>query len=235
MKNPTRANIVEFYDKFLEYIKTDHERPNARHTYVCKKHLAALLTKPGTKVLDLGCGTGITSLFMAKQDAEVTAIDISPKLIRFAKKNSAHENIHYLMADITEFEIGINEKYDLITLVDIFEHLPVCNTGLLLNKIYSLSHEESVIYLNIPDGRYQAAVHKYIPKKLQIIDEIYSIPQILHKFSQFGFEVVYIDIYGINTMCQYNAFVFKHKNTLQKKYAILAEPPEQKDNKKRTE
>ena len=240
MKNPTRAEIVAFYDKFLEYMKSKHDKPNARHTYVCKKHLAALI-KPAAKVLDLGCGIGVTSLFIAKRGATVTAIDISPKLIEFAKQKSAHENITYAINDITDMgynerqqnPLGYLEKYDLITLIDVFEHLSKAYIGQLLRNLISFSHDETVVYLNIPDGRYQTAAYKYIPKKLQIIDEIYSIPQILYKFSEYGFEVVYIDIYGVNTMCQYNSFVFKRKSRLDERYAQLADSSKQKDSKKR--
>jgi ubiquinone/menaquinone biosynthesis C-methylase UbiE len=48
--------------------------------------------KPGEKVLELNCGTGIDALFLAENNIKVFATDISPKMISIVKQKSAVAN-----------------------------------------------------------------------------------------------------------------------------------------------
>ncbi len=49
--------------------------------------------KPGTKVLDVACGTGNLALPAARAGAIVTGIDIAPNLIEQARKNAEREGL----------------------------------------------------------------------------------------------------------------------------------------------
>ncbi len=51
------------------------------------------LVQEGTRVLEIGCGTGALTVAMAKAGAKVSAIDISPGMIAEATKRIAKENI----------------------------------------------------------------------------------------------------------------------------------------------
>ncbi|MCD1293542.1 hypothetical protein CUJ83_00840 [Methanocella sp. CWC-04] len=59
------------------------------------KQLAGLCgIGPSQLVLDIGCGTGYTACFLAKEyDVKVIAIDINPKILRHAKKRIERENV----------------------------------------------------------------------------------------------------------------------------------------------
>lgn len=60
--------------------------------------------KPGTRVLDVACGTGNLSIPAARAGAEVTGIDIAPNLLEQARKRAEAENL------IAKFEEGDAEK-----------------------------------------------------------------------------------------------------------------------------
>ncbi|MDR3115234.1 MAG: methyltransferase domain-containing protein [Treponema sp.] len=52
---------------------------------------------PGGRALDVGCGTGRFLLALAKDGAEITGIDISPKMLAFARaKTAGHRGIQVL-------------------------------------------------------------------------------------------------------------------------------------------
>lgn len=54
-------------------------------------------------ILDLYCGFGLTSLFIAKQGYPVTGIEVNPKAIQFAQENTAFnrlKNVHFLQGDV---------------------------------------------------------------------------------------------------------------------------------------
>ena len=49
--------------------------------------------KPGTKVLDVACGTGNQSIPAARAGADVIGLDIAPNLLEQARKRAADENL----------------------------------------------------------------------------------------------------------------------------------------------
>jgi len=100
----TTKIIRNYYNKFLSHLKYDHIRENPRHIKI-KKDLSGIIKKD-MRVLDLGCGTGITTRYIAELGAKVIGVDLSPKLIEFAKVNSVHENAEYRVGDITTVDIG---------------------------------------------------------------------------------------------------------------------------------
>lgn len=71
--------------------------------------------KSGT-ALDLGCGPGNQSVFLAQKGFKVTGIDISPTAIKYAKENAKNANleIDFIVADATDLSILKNKKFDLI-------------------------------------------------------------------------------------------------------------------------
>lgn len=198
--------IVEFYNNFLPYLMNQDN--NARVNYV-KTELGSIV-KPDMSVLDLGCGIGTTSKFMAQLDAKVTAVDISPVLIEYARLNSSHKNISYVTGDISNLKI--DKKFDIISIVDAYEHVPRGNIIGLLKTIDIHAHDNTIVYINIPDERFQKEAQKYIPEKLQIIDEAHSISAILDVFRAIEFEVSKINVYGIDAKYQYNSFIFMRKD-----------------------
>ena len=128
-----------------------------------KKTLEKLI-KPGSKLLDIGCGTGICSYFMASKGAIVTAVDLSNKLIEFAKQNSFHKNVTYIVADATKLKL--DKRFDIITIIDSMEHIPKDNIMDFFNVIERHSLNQTIIYLNIPDGRYQRFIKNNLFKIL---------------------------------------------------------------------
>src|SRR5208282_2799958 len=50
-----------------------------------------LRLKPGTRVLDVACGTGNQSLPAARTGAEVTGLDLAPNLLEQARKRAQEE------------------------------------------------------------------------------------------------------------------------------------------------
>jgi len=82
------------------------------------KKLSSLLNlRKNMKVLDVGCGIGGNSFFIAKEfDANVTAIDLSMNLIdsaRKKKKGSKLDKLTFHVADVTKMEYPEN-NFDVI-------------------------------------------------------------------------------------------------------------------------
>lgn len=69
--------------------------------------------KPGMKILDMGCGTGIQGITAAKNGAIVTCIDINKDALDITKKNSEIENVKIEVVESDLFK-NVNGKFNLI-------------------------------------------------------------------------------------------------------------------------
>jgi SAM-dependent methyltransferase len=70
--------------------------------------------RPGDHILELGCGDGALSCFLASKGFMVTGIDISPGMIEEAKQRAVREgvSIRFEVADSDSFEFA--ESYDAV-------------------------------------------------------------------------------------------------------------------------
>lgn len=80
--------------------------------------LPALLERFGAKprtMLDLACGEGTFAVAMAKKGVQVTGVDLSPRLLEFARKHAEKENVavEFLCQDMCS--LNFKERFDLVT------------------------------------------------------------------------------------------------------------------------
>lgn len=81
-------------------------------------------TLKGMRVIDLACGTGAAAIEMSKLGAEVTGIDSSSEMLKYARRKSkkSRRKIAFSRQELTEF--GTKGEYDLITcLFDSLNHV----------------------------------------------------------------------------------------------------------------
>lgn len=74
-------------------------------------------------ILELGCGTGKNSGFLAKLASVVHAVDFSEGMIQKAKEKVQAENVHFSMMDITQrWDFG-DQYFDLVVCNLVLEHI----------------------------------------------------------------------------------------------------------------
>lgn len=80
---------------------------------------------PG-RALDLGCGTGTTSIYMASAGWDVTGVDFVPRAIRIARaKVAAQPSVAFLIGDVTRLhDLPIEPGFDLLFDQGCFHSLP---------------------------------------------------------------------------------------------------------------
>ena len=75
----------------------------------------------GCDVLDVGCGTGVLIPdYLSRQVGSVTAVDISPEMLRTAAAKFPHENVRFLCADAECAEF--DREFDCIVIYNAFPH-----------------------------------------------------------------------------------------------------------------
>ena len=90
-----------------------------------RAQVVRLFTPPGPQVLEIGCGTGQYTAWLATQGYQVTAVDISANMLEKAKEKFAAtgNQVTWLCADIWEI-LGDLELYHGILSMTAFEFLP---------------------------------------------------------------------------------------------------------------
>lgn len=98
-------------------------------------------------LIDVGCGDGrlVRELSIEFPNQAVLGIDYSSQAISLAK--IMNKNCQYLQSDIT---CEIVDKVDLITLVEVFEHIPLKKANDFIDGIYNHLNERGVLYITVP-------------------------------------------------------------------------------------
>lgn len=81
---------------------------------------------PFGPALDLGCGTGIWSVELAKRGWQVTGVDIVPKAVRKARKraDSAGVDVRFVQSDVTALRAGgLEPGFRFVLDFECFNHL----------------------------------------------------------------------------------------------------------------
>jgi SAM-dependent methyltransferase len=80
------------------------------------------LVKPNTKVLDVGCGNGKVGQYLAKHGAVVDGIEPSDSRIDIARQRLRYVSDQWAGPGLDDPRI--EDDYDLITFLDVLEHIP---------------------------------------------------------------------------------------------------------------
>ncbi len=109
------------------YTETEARRlSDQAHTLADLLHHDTVFS-PGSRVLEVGCGTGAQTVFLAGRNpgARIIAVDISPDSLEQAKDRIRREgitNVEFRQADVYRLPFG-GERFDHIFVCFVLEHL----------------------------------------------------------------------------------------------------------------
>lgn len=76
-----------------------------------------------SRVLDVACGTGVLIGDYLRRNVEtVTAVDISPEMIRIAQDKYPQENVRFVCGDAESADLG--GDFDAVVIYNAFPHFP---------------------------------------------------------------------------------------------------------------
>jgi SAM-dependent methyltransferase len=85
--------------------------------------ILALLPPVPARLLDLGCGTGWTSVFFAKRGYDVVGVDISPDMIFHANGNKERDDLTNLQFMVSDYEsMRFQNEFDCVVFFDALHH-----------------------------------------------------------------------------------------------------------------
>jgi ubiquinone/menaquinone biosynthesis C-methylase UbiE len=105
------------------------------------------------KALDICCGAGTNTIYLATKGFEVTGIDISPTAIEIAKKKAEQEKvkIDFMVQDFLNLPFG-NDEFDFVFDMGCFHHVKVENRFTFINGVHRVLKK---------DGNYMLTCFSY--------------------------------------------------------------------------
>ena len=100
----------------------------------------------GKTVLDLACGTGYWLQRMSQTAAGIVAADISPEMIREARRKSYGCPVDFVRADLNQVPLA-GRGFDVVALGFWFSHHPLQDYDRLFDIIEELSAPHGVIWM----------------------------------------------------------------------------------------
>lgn len=98
----------------LEYSAVRRKFP--KQVMLCLKDIAG----PRAEVLDLGCGTGISSRQIADHGFDVVGIDIDERMVRQAEMDSKGYRIEYLVSSVGSLSFCSDREFNIVTAFSAF-------------------------------------------------------------------------------------------------------------------
>lgn len=147
-----KKDIIEFFDMCAPEWDADM----IRNEDIINTILNNAKVCEGKDILDVACGTGVLIPDYLKRNVKsVTAIDISPEMIKIAQKKFKQENVKFLCGDVEEVEMG--HKFDCIIVYNAFPHFP--NPENLIEILASYLKEGGV--LTVAHGMSRAMIDSH--------------------------------------------------------------------------
>lgn len=113
----------------------------------------SFLPKKG-KLLDLGCGNGHVSLYMAKKGYEVYGIDISETAIEWAKERAETEKINaeYFARSVIDLSFLGSDHFDIIIDANCLHCIIGKDRKILLNEVYRVLKSGGFFFVSTQCG-----------------------------------------------------------------------------------
>jgi len=108
--------------------------------------------QPGERALDVGCGSGVVSDYLASLGARVTGVDVNAEAIDFAECTFRRPNLDFRRALVEDlpYEEG---SIDRIYCLEVVEHLYEPQVQNLLGKFRKLMRPGGILTLTTPNYR----------------------------------------------------------------------------------
>jgi len=169
------SKLAKEYNKIVKWAK-----------YTAHLKIARLITnklKKKAKVLDLGCGPGISSVLLFKKGYQVTGIDIAPGMIKQAKKLPFQK----LICQNIEKPLKVpNNNFDAVVLTGVMEFIK--NPLELFKRVNKVLKD---------DGYFALTVNKKLSKEQQKLEKKSKFPiqsyyqkEIEPIFRKAGFKII---------------------------------------------
>ncbi|KKU90930.1 MAG: Methyltransferase type 11 [Candidatus Jorgensenbacteria bacterium GW2011_GWA1_48_11] len=170
--------IAEEYAKRFDAIVSDED---LKFLNIFLSHL-----KPGSHIVDLGCGTGFSSGYFAKKGMKTQGVDLSSNMISIAKRN--YSEINFSIADMREFMP--EEKVDAVWAGYSLFHFEKIHLEKTLESIKSYLRPQGILGIVMQGGNGEVEITEPFMPSEKIYIRLYTQEELIKLLQQYGFEII---------------------------------------------
>lgn len=116
---------------------------------VRRERLAELFDRPGGKVLDVGCASGVMIDLFRQQDCEYWGVDPAPQMIEQAKKQHGDDDkVHVQVAGAEQLPFDA-DSFDAVVCAGVIERVP--DNDRALAEMARVLHDEGTVIISYPN------------------------------------------------------------------------------------
>jgi ubiquinone/menaquinone biosynthesis C-methylase UbiE len=135
------------YTLWAPYYDSNQNRTRDLEGQVLREVLGYALGEAALgRCLEIGCGTGKNTVWLAQHAVVLTSVDVSSAMLAQARSKVSAAHVHFLLADIREPWVFASEAVDLITCSLVLEH--IADLGSLFAKAAKLLAPNGRLYLS---------------------------------------------------------------------------------------
>ena len=147
-----KQDVIEFFDRMAPGWDADM----IRNDDIISTILDNAGVKAGADVLDVACGTGVLFPdYLARNVGSLTAVDISPEMVRIARSKYSEDTVTVCCGDVEEMDF--DKQFDCIVVYNAFPHFP--EPARLIESLSSLLKPGGI--LTVAHGMSRAAIDRH--------------------------------------------------------------------------
>jgi len=196
MTDDSTHDAVAHFSGYVEQFQALYEeRPDFRERVDIWRELLDRHFVPGGRAVDMGCGTGMFSFYLAQKGGEVVGIDGAPDMIRFCEARRAErglDNIRFVQARLPMFDEAALADVDLLISSSVVEY--VDDLDATFAAFSRVLKRGGVMIISMPNVYCINRIYERVKYRLLGRPEIYrhirhfSSPSLLaRRISRFGF------------------------------------------------
>ncbi|MBP7515890.1 MAG: class I SAM-dependent methyltransferase [Flavobacteriales bacterium] len=135
-------DVREAYDQWSAQYDTDRNRTRDLESTALREVLAGLISRD---CLEIGCGTGKNTLWLAGRCARVTAVDLSPSMLSVAREKVKADHVTFVEADMLRPWTFAESRYDLVTFSLVLEHIEHLEP--ILRNVHQVLKPGGLVYI----------------------------------------------------------------------------------------
>jgi len=105
-------------------------------------------TPPFGRVLDLGCGTGLQTVELARRGWDTVGVDNVPRAIRRARQRAATGSVRFVLGDVTDLAgAGVGDGFDVFVDRGCFQGLDDTQRETVARAVTDVAASDAVLYM----------------------------------------------------------------------------------------
>ncbi|XXK27905.1 class I SAM-dependent methyltransferase [Arenicellales bacterium nBUS_45] len=187
-----RSEVQKFYDSYPdgitlppEYAQFVQENGLRLLIRLARYKFVAKMLRSSDRVLEVGSGSGLGSIFLSQHCNSVVGIDVKKTEVEEAKKINKRVNVDFKVADI--FDNDFDLKFDVVTSLDVIEHMEEADGQKLIAAKTRHLNEHGIAIVGTP-SIYSYPYQSVISQASHV--KCYDMPELQKLMDQFFYRTL---------------------------------------------